>query len=190
MGATANAISSSSMMIAILDMFAAEHAGLDVLAATHTVRVPKPLVHGATSEHAFLVLEYLDLDGSGDARLLGEQLALMHRCSSARFGFNQNNTLGETQQSNEWSSDWITFWREQRLGFQLDLAKGNGYCGKLQAMGRQLMDRLSEFFESYRPTPSLLHGDLWSGNHGYFVDGTPVILTPHPIMVTAKLISP
>jgi len=162
------------------EMFAAERAGLDAIAATYTVRVPQPLTHGVSDEHSFLVLENLELASSGNARLLGEQLAAMHRCSSSQFGFQQDNTLGETPQPNKWSSDWIAFWREQRLGFQLDLAARNGYDGKLQEMGHQLMERLPEFFGGYHPQPSLLHGDLWGGNHAYTSDGVPVIFDPAP----------
>ena len=163
-----------------LPMFAAESAGLEAIAATKTVRVPQPVTHGTTGQHAFLVLEYLDLNGSGDARLLGEQLAAMHRTQTSQFGWRQDNTLGETAQPNGWSSDWIAFWRERRLGFQLDLAARNGYGGKLQAMGHRLMERLPEFFDGYRPAPSLLHGDLWGGNHAYTMDGTPVLFDPAP----------
>lgn len=160
--------------------FAAESAGLETIAATKTVRVPQPVTHGTAGQHAFLVLEYLDLNSSGNARLLGEQLAALHRCSADQFGFHQDNTLGETAQPNGWSSDWIFFWRERRLGFQLDLAVRNGYGGKLQEMGHSLMERLPEFFDGYHPVPSLLHGDLWGGNHAFLADGTPVLFDPAP----------
>ena len=161
-------------------MFTAESAGLEAIAATRTVRVPQPIIHGTAGQHAFLVLEYLDLNGSGNAHLLGEQLAALHRCSSSQFGFYLDNTLGETPQPNGWSSDWISFWREQRLGFQLDLAMRNGCGGKLREMKQRLMEKLPEFFDGYRPAPSLLHGDLWGGNHAYTVDGAPVIFDPAP----------
>ena len=160
--------------------FEAESAGLTAIAATHTVRVPQPVTCGTCGEHAFLVLEFLDLNGNGNARLLGEQLAALHRCTSNQFGFSQDNTLGETPQNNAWSSDWIAFWREQRLGFQLDLAARNGYGGKLQEMRCKLMERLPEFFDGYCPAPSLLHGDLWGGNHAYTADGTPILFDPAP----------
>jgi fructosamine-3-kinase len=163
-----------------LEMFAAERAGLDALAATRTVRVPHPVTHGQSGEHAFLVLEYLELNGSGNARLLGTQLAALHHCTAGQFGFNRNNTLGETLQRNSFSSDWISFWREQRLGFQLDLAARNGYGGKLQEMGHAIMKRLPDFFECYQPQPSLLHGDLWGGNHACASGGIPVIFDPAP----------
>lgn len=160
--------------------FEAEHAGLNAIAATHTMRVPQTIAHGTAGEHAFLVLEYLDLHSNGNARLLGEQLAALHRNASEQFGFAQDNTLGETLQRNAWSSEWITFWREQRLGYQLDLAARNGYGGKLQQQGQQLMERIPELFGDYRPAPSLLHGDLWGGNHAFTPDGTPVLFDPAP----------
>jgi len=163
-----------------LPMFATESAGLEAIAATKTVRVPQPITHGTAGQQAFLVLEYLDLNGSGDARLLAEQLAALHRVQAKQFGWQQDNTLGETAQPNGWSSDWIAFWRERRLGLQLDLAACNGYGGKLQEMGHRLMERLPEFFDGYRPVPSLLHGDLWGGNHAYTTDGTPVLFDPAP----------
>lgn len=163
-----------------LPMFVAESAGLTAIAATHTVRVPQSVVHGTAGEQAFLVLEYLDLNGSGNARLLGERLAAMHRAQASRFGFHLDNTLGATPQPNGETSDWIAFWRERRLGFQLDLAARNGYGGKLQELGQRLMERLPEFFAGYRPLPSLLHGDLWGGNHAYVRDGEPVIFDPAP----------
>lgn len=161
-------------------LFAAESAGLTALTATHTVRVPLLLTQGATGSHAFLVLEHLDLQGSGDARLLGEQLAALHRCTAEEFGFVQDNTLGETPQRNTWSSDWIAFWRKHRLGFQLDLAARNGHGGKLQELGHRLMERLPELFDGYQPQPSLLHGDLWGGNHAFLADGTPMLFDPAP----------
>ncbi len=69
-----------------LPMFAAENAGLVAIAATRTVRVPQPIAHGTSGEHAFLVLEYLDLNGGGNARLLGQQLAALHRVQAQQFG--------------------------------------------------------------------------------------------------------
>ncbi len=49
---------------------------------------------------------------------------------------------------------------------------------QLQRLGEKLMDTLPAFFAGYTPQPSLLHGDLWSGNHAFLADGTPVIFDP------------
>lgn len=159
-------------------MFVAEAAGLDALAATATLRVPQAIAHGIDGERSYLVLEYLPLAARGDAGLLGEQLAALHRSSSGRFGFAQDNFIGTTPQPNAWKNDWIDFWREQRLGFQLQLAERNGYGGSLQALGEELLDALPAFFAGYTPRPSLLHGDLWSGNHAFLASGEPVIFDP------------
>jgi fructosamine-3-kinase len=159
-------------------MFVAEAAGLEAIARTQTVRVPQPVSHGLCGAQSFLVLEYFDLQGRGNAARLGEQLAAMHRCTANQFGFTHDNFLGTTSQPNGWMDDWLTFWREQRLGHQLHLATENGHGGNLQKLGERLMDALPAFFDGYAPQPSLLHGDLWGGNHGYLADGTPAIFDP------------
>jgi protein-ribulosamine 3-kinase len=161
-----------------LPMFVAEAAGLDAIAATNTIRVPRPIAHGSAGGQSYLVLEHLELSSRGDAKLLGVQLATLHRCTGEKFGFTQDNFIGTTPQPNNWANDWTNFWREQRLGFQLHLAAQNGYGGQLQRLGDKLMDVLPAFFASYTPQPSLLHGDLWSGNHAYLADGTPTIFDP------------
>lgn len=161
-------------------MFAAEFAGLAVMAATRTVRVPAPVTYGKTKESAFIVLEYLDLNHKSkqaDERL-GLQLATLHLQRQAYYGWHLDNTIGSTPQLNGQYSDWITFWRERRLGFQLRLAAENGYSGSLQQKGEKLSASLPVFFESYQPKPSLLHGDLWGGNASADNLGQPVLYDP------------
>ncbi len=159
-------------------MFAAEAAALDAIAVTGTLRVPQPVTHGIANGHSYLVLEYLALNSRGDARSLGERLAALHRCSNGRFGFARDNFIGTTRQPNNWTADWIAFWREHRLGFQLQLAAQNGHGGRLQDLGEQLLEALPVFFAGYTPQPALLHGDLWGGNHAYLADGTPALFDP------------
>jgi len=170
------------------ETFVAESAGLDAIAATRTLRVPRSITHGIVNKKSYLVLEYLALNSRGNASQLGEQLALLHRdvpdnsgnLSSTKFvfGLTSANFIGTTRQPNGWTPDWINFWREQRLGFQLQLALKNGYGGQLQRLGEDLLNVLPDFFMGYTPLPSLLHGDLWSGNHAFLSDGTPTIFVP------------
>ncbi|MDO8927319.1 MAG: fructosamine kinase family protein [Sideroxyarcus sp.] len=160
------------------DAFVAEAVGLAAIAATDTLRVPRVIAHGVADGQSYLVLEHLQLSARGDARLLGEQLAALHRCSAGGYGFERDNFIGTTPQPNGWKKDWIDFWRERRLGFQLRLAAEKGYGGELQRTGEQLLDALPAFFAGYTPQPSLLHGDLWGGNHAYLAGGTPVIFDP------------
>jgi fructosamine-3-kinase len=164
-----------------LPMFEAEAAGLAELAASRTVRVPEPIGWGSAAGQAYLALEYLPLSGSGAGRAmetLGRQLALLHHQLQPYFGWQRDNTIGSTPQPNQRVGDWIVFWRERRLGFQLQLAARNGHGGALQPQGEILLDRFAGLFAGYSPTPSLLHGDLWGGNTGCMTHGEPVIFDP------------
>jgi fructosamine-3-kinase len=163
-----------------LDMLEAEWHGLAALRAADAVRVPEPLALGSCADGDFLALEWIDFaKGAQPAEeRLGEQLAWLHRSQSARFGLDRDNTIGSTPQPNGWSDDWVVFLRDRRLGFQLDLAASNGHGGRLQDRGRILLERLEVFFATYRPAPSLLHGDLWGGNWGVDGSGVPVIYDP------------
>jgi fructosamine-3-kinase len=163
-----------------LDMFEAEAAGLTEIADTNSVRVPRPVCTGRHGDRSYLVLEHLDLGRGGgkSEQLLGRQLAALHRATQTRFGWHRANTIGSTAQINTEESDWPRFYREHRLRYQLQLAVQNGYRGSLQNQGERLLDCLPAFFTSYSPKPSLLHGDLWGGNHAALADGTPVIFDP------------
>jgi protein-ribulosamine 3-kinase len=162
------------------EMFAAEAAGLHEIARTRTVRVPEPVCHGASPAACWLVLEHLELKPAtaGSMRELGSGLARMHRVSSGHHGWKRDNTIGSTPQVNTPSRDWLVFWRERRLEFQLRFAVSKGHGGKLIADGERLMEKLAAFFPGYDPVPSLLHGDLWSGNASTAASGEPVIFDP------------
>jgi len=163
----------------LLPMFEAEAAGLLEMASAQAIAVPRPICFGTASGHAFLAMQYLPITaGSGNDRLAGQQLARMHKKQADRFGWHRDNTIGSTVQHNDWQSNWLDFWLDQRLGFQLQLAAQNGFDGELQSAGQHLQQKLAAFFRGYQVQPSLLHGDLWSGNIGYLADGTAVIFDP------------
>jgi fructosamine-3-kinase len=165
---------------AAYSMYAAEAAGLDALARTQTVRTPCVLAVREWEGGAFLALEWIELaraDRSSEA-LLGEQLAWLHRTTQAQFGWSRDNTIGATAQINTPSADWIAFFRDHRLRFQLQLAATNGASTTLCAEGERLCESLGAFFTSHHPAPSLLHGDLWGGNWGADADGLPVVFDP------------
>jgi fructosamine-3-kinase len=164
----------------LLAMFEAEAEGLREIAATRTVRVPAPVCCGVSGGRAWLALENLSLRAGrgGCDRLLGQRLAAMHRQPQPFFGWGRDNTIGSTPQPNARHADWLTFWRDRRLGFQLRLAASQGYGGRLQREGEKLMACLPAFFQGYAPSPSLLHGDLWGGNYAADEAGQPVVFDP------------
>lgn len=161
-------------------MFESEAAGLEALAQTQSIRVPKLIACGQTAEHAFLVLEYIALNNlnSCSEQLLGQQLAQLHRQQQAYFGWHRDNTIGSTTQVNGRYDDWLKFWQEQRLGHQLTLAAAKGYRGRLQTLGEKLCADLKPLFSGYQPQPALVHGDLWGGNAAADDQGNPVIYDP------------
>lgn len=165
---------------ALLAMFEAECAGLHEIGLANAVQVPKPVVVGDTGQQAFLVLDYIPLSSKNAQadRRLGQQLAMLHKQSKPYFGWQQDNTIGSTPQINPANHNWVDFWREQRLGFQLQLAAQNGFSGRLQSHGQRLLADLDTFFTDYQPQPCLLHGDLWGGNAASDEAGQPVIFDP------------
>lgn len=160
--------------------FAAEAAGLIEIQKTQTIRVPEPKCYGCNTAQAWLVLEYIELKQATKQsyRVLGEQLAALHRVTTQQFGWSRDNAIGATPQKNQLSSNWIDFWRHQRLGYQLQLARQKGYDGKLQQLGEKLLTNLDSFFSDQSILPSLLHGDLWGGNCAFDQTGQPVIYDP------------
>ena len=161
-------------------MFEAEAQALQEMAATQTVKVPQPVCQGTAEGAAYLVLEWLPLrscHAAGD-RILGRRLADMHRIEQPYYGWTQDNFIGSTPQRNDHANDWTEFWQTQRLGYQLELAAEQGHGGRLQSDGARLCDRLDHFFGSYSPQPSLLHGDLWGGNHAMGESGEPILFDP------------
>lgn len=159
------------------DMFDAEADGLAELAASRSLRVPTPICWGQTGTVSYLVLELLALHGPTQGQVAGQQLAALHRTLSPTFGWRRDNYIGSTPQPNTPSRDWVRFWRDQRLGYQLELAASNGYARGLQHAGDRLLANLDTLL-GHQPEPSLIHGDLWSGNLGFLQDGQPVMYDP------------
>ncbi|KOR30035.1 hypothetical protein TI03_00620 [Achromatium sp. WMS1] len=165
--------------IHLLNMFAAEVEELKELARTDTFRVPKPICYGSNAGQAYLVLECLDFGQApmNAAKQAGYLLANLHQEHNSDFGWQYDTFIGSTIQHNTWNADWIDFWRQHRLGFQLSLAARNGHGGRLQTRGEYLLDVFPALLD-HTPSPSLLHGDFWRGNLNYGQDGFPIIFDP------------
>jgi fructosamine-3-kinase len=162
----------------LLPMFEAERVGLETISATKTIRVPQVYLAGCQGDRAYIVMEYIELGGRADPGQLASALAAMHGCRHRQFGFECDNTIGSTPQCNSYCGDWLEFWRRHRLGYQLQLAERNGFGAGLIDAGNRLSESLACFFGGYQPFPSLLHGDLWSGNQAADAAGNPVIYDP------------
>ena len=161
-----------------VDMFAAEALGLKQMYATQTITVPEPICWGMAANSSYIVLQWLDLGGGNQQSWteMGRQLATMHReGTSQNFGWERNNTIGSTPQVNSWMDNWADFFAEQRIGYQLKLAKRRGVSFPDT---KQVVDAVKAKLAVRQPQPSLVHGDLWSGNAAIGQDGTPIIFDP------------
>lgn len=171
-------------------MFKGEAEGLRAMHATHTIRVPEVFHYGGLpsppgggalrGSGSFIVMEYLELGGRCDQAELGRQMARMHLATpqhdhAHQYGFAVENTIGGTSQPNPWTDSWVEFFREHRLRHQLKLA-GNS---RLNQLAEPLLrpGALETFFEGIEVRPSVLHGDLWSGNVAA-VGSEPAIFDP------------
>lgn len=157
----------------------AEAEGLASLQASKAVRVPDVVAVGATAEDAYLAIEWLDLQSPSAAldQQFGRQLATLHRITGATHGWHRDNTIGLSPQVNTPSSSWRQFYTDCRLMFQFDLAVRNGYEREIGNLREQVLSALPELLGAHDPQPSLLHGDLWSGNYACS-DGQPVVYDP------------
>lgn len=179
-----------------LAMLQAEAEGLEALADTQAVRIPRVLtVDGdARRDAAFLVTERIRTaspDRDFFARF-GHQLARLHRSprpagssptgeqnAQNAFGWARDNFLGSSLQPNPREDCWIRFFSHHRLAHQLRLAQQNR-CGSTKLyhhLDRILADIQSLLAGSDEP-PALIHGDLWSGNYLCDDDQQPVLIDP------------
>lgn len=161
--------------------FEAEGKGLEALKQHSQFRIPCVYFCDSGETLSFIAIEWIDLlpHTSQSQQELGQALALMHlEKISNRFGFEVDNTIGETPQINTWTGNWLTFFRRYRLEFQLQLVAQRFRDEEIVEKGRCLIEKLPQYFNGMAIHPSLLHGDLWQGNSARDCEGRPVLFDP------------
>lgn len=128
--------------------------------------LPVPRVHHA--EPDLLVMDFIDNDGGGITpsveRHAGELIAKLHASRRERFGYARDTLIGPLPQPNPETDEWVRFFRDHRLLFMARRAHAEG---SLPSAMLARIERLAERIGDYliEPAfPSLLHGDLWTGN--------------------------
>jgi protein-ribulosamine 3-kinase len=162
------------------DMLRAENESLDALRRTGALAVPAVLACGVADASAYLALEWIEFGAKTEQaeRALGRGLAELHRSTAADYGWHRDNYIGRTPQRNDRGDDWARFFRDMRLGPQLDLARRNALPVEAVTLGATLLGDIERLLEHHAPVPSLLHGDLWSGNWGAARNGVPYLYDP------------
>lgn len=167
----------------VAETFPAEAAGLGALSCTDSpLRIPTVVacrpMRGETP--GFLVLEWINSGRKGLRfwESFGAGLAVLHEHAADRYGFEQNNFIGRLPQDNTWSTSWPRFFRRRRLAPQVRMARERGgWQAGWDAPLDALYHRLPELLPA-RPTPSVVHGDLWSGNVMVTALGTAALVDP------------
>ncbi len=161
------------------DMFQKEFEGLYLLHQTNTIKIPQPFIHGSFEDQIFLVTEFIQKGNPPNNfwQTFAHQLATLHQCSNNVFGLSTNNYIGSLHQQNNFCKTWSEFYATQRIS---PLAKLAFDQHKFSKEDIQLTEKLCKRFNDLLPEekPSLLHGDLWSGNFMCDDKGEPVIYDP------------
>lgn len=140
-----------------------EAAMLRFLAERTALPVPGVL----HAEADLLVLEHVENDGrvtAGAEAHAAELLAALHNLSAPAFGFDYDTLIGPLAQPNPWTASWPEFYREARL---LRFAREAREAGRIDEDLWRRLQRLAEDLETFveePEAPSLVHGDVWSGN--------------------------
>lgn len=163
------------------NFFRNEERGLHLLRESGCISIPEVIGAGVADHRSYLLLEYI-APGYASKQFwddFGRQMACLHQVSSKNecYGLDHNNEIGRLGQKNEWTKDWIEFFIQQRLEIQITLA----YYHEL--VDKAFLERFRRIY-SVLPTvlaqspPSLLHGDLWSGNFLVGENSIPVLIDP------------
>lgn len=160
--------------------FEAEAAGLRWLAAAEAVAVPE--VVAVLPD--LLVLRWVETTAPtpAAAERFGQELAVMHRAGASDFGAQWPGYIGALPQSNDPvggpDSSWAEWYAERRLRPHLRTSADRG---ALAGADIRLVEELLDSIDRYAPPaepPARLHGDLWSGNVLWGVDGRVWLVDP------------
>lgn len=171
------------------DFFRKEAAGLSELRKADTGLIIPDVIavrDVGPNTAGYLLMDYIEEGRRGDGATFGAQLANLHRHGRESFGFIHDNYIGSLPQANGDAVNWIDFFCSQRIDPLLRQAIDSG---QVNASLRKHWERLTSRLNSLLPScvPSLLHGDLWSGNYLYDTKGRAVLIDPavyygHPEM--------
>jgi len=156
-------------------MFFCEKEGLLELKKSK-IRVPS-VIH---TDDQFILMEYIQ-HGRADKNTfynLGKNIAELHKIKNKYFGFKENNFIGSNPQKNPFSPSWVDFFFENRLKFQYDLADSKKLLNWEIKQGFKLLEKKIHKIIENEGEPSLIHGDLWTGNIIFDKNSNAVLIDP------------
>ena len=172
------------------EMFEKESKGLQLLSQSKFI-IPKTKAVGTFKKYDYLILEYIAPSKSINWETFGQNLAHLHLVSSAQFGLDHDNYIGSLKQNNTLENNWFDFYSNNRLLELTSLARDQQLLDRKDCIKiENICGILPEIVPACNP--SLLHGDLWSGNLLPAKSGAPALIDPavyygHPEMDWAML---
>lgn len=159
------------------EAFEAEAIALNELKDANCIKIPNPIATGSSHSKSVLILEYIETAPPQHRSWtrFGHELAAMHAIEFPYFGWTRDNRIGATPQCNARSSNWVDFFKTQRIERICELCASRGI---LLSGIEKLLSSIDTLFSNYTPHPSLLHGDLWSGNAAFDKEGAPFVFDP------------
>jgi len=160
-------------------LFQKEKEGLEYLQHPEIFRIPDVIAAWEQDNRQWLLLEWIEegLKTESFWKMFGENLAAMHRVTRYGFGFQEDNFMGALPQQNPLTEAWTDFFICHRMQPQADLARAKGLLdSRAIALFESLYKKLDSIFTE--EAPSLLHGDLWSGNFMCDRFSRPVLIDP------------
>lgn len=160
-------------------LFSKEKNGLRYLEKQHLVKTPAVIDCFEKEGWQVLVLDWITEGERTDRfwRLFGEQLASLHLVTADEYGFTEDNYMGSVPQSNRPHKSWIQFFTSERLSPMVRRCADKHLLGKEHLRQFEAIEnKLPGIFEEEKP--SLVHGDLWSGNFLCDQDASPVLIDP------------
>lgn len=146
-------------------LFEKEANGLKALRTSGALPVPEVIQTGEFNYTQYLLLEWLETANTTPEmwEAFGNRLAQLHKTTQENFGFYEDNYLGTYLQNNTAYSAWSEFYANCRV---LPLIKLIYDQNKINRNIIAAADNFSKELNNILPIeqPSLLHGDLWSGN--------------------------
>jgi fructosamine-3-kinase len=161
-------------------LFLTETNGLAKISLTGAIKVPAVIDLFEFEDHQILLLEWIDIGQRTEIfwKRFGEQLAALHQTTAEYFGLEEDNFMGSVPQSNMQSGNWKEFFIKQRLQPLIDRCTNIGLLSYThQQRFNRLFAKLHDVFDG-NTRPSLLHGDLWSGNLMCNESSQPVLIDP------------
>ncbi len=158
------------------EMFQKEELGLKLLSESSFL-VPEVLSVGQNKENAYIIIEYIKGGDALNWELFGRNLASLHNINNPSFGLDYDNYIGSLKQRNTSKDSWTDFYLENRILHLMEIAVNKGL---MNYEFSKKIESLNKTMESIIPKkkPSLLHGDLWSGNLISDVNGNPSLIDP------------